>query len=108
MGTKKYVEWGFGFGESEYEVSFGLAPRNLELSHSAPETPEPFNSPFRARSPEHMLYLNSPQNLESVSQNLGSMVNFFDFRGGETTLFLTWHLPFAGLWCDGFLAYKSL
>ena len=41
-------EWGFGYGESEYEVSFGLAPRNGELSPSVPETPEPFNTPFRA------------------------------------------------------------
>ena len=30
----------FGYGESEYEVSFGLAPRNGELSPSNPETPE--------------------------------------------------------------------
>ena len=52
VGTKKCVGWGFGYGESEYEVSFGLAPRSGELSPSDPKTPEPFNSPFRARNPE--------------------------------------------------------
>ena len=54
MGTTKCEEWGFrhGVGESEYEVSFGLAPRNGELSPSIPETREPFNSPFRDRNPE--------------------------------------------------------
>ena len=26
------MEWGFGYGKSEYEVSFGLGPRNGELS----------------------------------------------------------------------------
>ena len=71
MGTKKYVEGGFGHGESEYEVSFGLAPRNGELSYSKPKTLEPFNSPFRARNPERSSDSNSPQNLGSVSQKLG-------------------------------------
>ena len=33
----------FGYGESEYEVSFGLAPRIGELSPSVPEIPDPFN-----------------------------------------------------------------
>ena len=48
------VEWGFGYGESEYEASFGLAPRNVELSPSDPETSGRFNSPFRlgTRNPE--------------------------------------------------------
>ena len=45
MGTEKCVEGDFGYGESEHEVSFGLAPRNGELSPSVPETPERFNSP---------------------------------------------------------------
>ena len=36
MGTKKCVEWGFGYGESEYELSFGVAPRNEEFSPSDP------------------------------------------------------------------------
>ena len=34
MGTKKYVEWGFGYGEYEYELSFGFAPWNGDLSPS--------------------------------------------------------------------------
>ena len=51
MGTKKSVEWCFGYGEAEYEVCFVPAPRNGELSPSVPETPEPFNSPSRALSP---------------------------------------------------------
>ena len=66
MGTKKFVEGGFGYGESEYEVSFSLALRNGELSPSDPETPEPFNSPFRARNSEQSSDSNSPQNLGSV------------------------------------------
>ena len=72
MGTKKCVEWGFGYGESEYEISFGLARRNGELSPSDPKTPEPFNSPFRSRNPERTSDSNSPQNVGSVGQNLGS------------------------------------
>ena len=99
MGTKKYVEEGFGYGESEYEVSFGLAPRNGELSPSVPKTPEPFNSPCRARNPERSSNSDSPQNLGSAGQNLGpgayaprdrsSMVKWFlfDFRGGEIGFF---------------------
>ena len=50
MGTKKHVEWGFGYGECEYEVSFGLAPRNAELSPSDPQTPEP-GTDFRFELP---------------------------------------------------------
>ena len=46
------MEWGFGNGESEYEVSFGLAPQKGELSLSVPETPELFTSPLQARNPE--------------------------------------------------------
>ena len=71
-GYQEMCGGGFGYGESEYEVSFGLAPRNGELSPSVPETQEPFNSPFRARNPERSSDSNSPQNLGSVSQNLGS------------------------------------
>ena len=48
MGTKKCVEWGFGYGESEYAVSFAQAPGNAELLPSYPDTTEPFMSPFRA------------------------------------------------------------
>ena len=51
--TRGYQEMcggGFGYGESEYEVSFGLATRNGELSPSNPKTPEHFNSSFRAES----------------------------------------------------------
>ena len=72
MGTKKYVEGGFGYGKSEYEVSFGLAPRNGELYPSDPETPDSFNSPFRDRNPEQSSDLNFPKNLGSVGQNVGA------------------------------------
>ena len=68
MGTKKCVEWGFGYGESEYEVSFGLAPRNGELSPSVPETPGLFNSPFRAWNPQWSSNPNSLQNLGLVGK----------------------------------------
>ena len=61
VGTKKCVEWGFGYGESEYKVSFGLAPRNGELSPS-----EPKNNPERSSDS------NSLQSLGSVGQNSGS------------------------------------
>ena len=40
VSNKKCLEWGFGCGESEYEVSFGLAPRNGEFSPSDSETPD--------------------------------------------------------------------
>ena len=70
--VKKCADQGFGYAESEYEVSLGLAPRNGELSPSEPKTPELFNSPFRARNPERSPDSNSPQNLGSVGQNLGS------------------------------------
>ena len=36
------MEWGFGYGESEYEVRVDLAPRNGELPPSEPKTPELF------------------------------------------------------------------
>ena len=72
VGTKKSVEGVFGYGESEYEASFGIVPRSGELSSSDPETSEPFNSPFRARNPERGSDSNSPQKLGSASQNLGS------------------------------------
>ena len=72
LQNKFNVEWGFEYGESEYEVSFGIAPRNGDLSPSDPETPELFSSPFRARNPKRSSYWSSPHNLGSVSQNLGS------------------------------------
>ena len=34
------MDWGFGYGEPDYEVSFGLALRNGDLHPSGPETPE--------------------------------------------------------------------
>ena len=71
MGTKKRVGGVSGQGKSGYEVSFGLAPRNGELSPSDPEIPQPFNSPLRARNPERSSDSNSPQNLGSGGQNLG-------------------------------------
>ena len=93
MGTKKCVEWGFGYVESEYEVIFGLAPRNGELSPSVPKTQEHFNSPFRALSPERSSDSNSPQNLGSVGQLGGSghiypeikgqWLNYYFFENGE-------------------------
>ena len=66
------AEWGLGYGESEYEVSFGLAHWDGELSPSEPKTPEPFNSPLRAQNPEQTSDSNSPQNLGSVGQNVES------------------------------------
>ena len=66
------MEGGFGYGESEYEVGFGLGPQSGELSPSDLETPESFNSPFRDRKPERSSDSNSTQNVGSVSQNLGA------------------------------------
>ena len=54
VGTKKCVEWGFGYGESEYEVRFGQAPSNGELSRSDIKTTKPFNSSIRTRNPGHI------------------------------------------------------
>ena len=62
----------FGDGESEYEVSFVLAHWNGDLLPSDPETPEPFNSLFRARNPERSSDLNFLHDFGSVSQNVGS------------------------------------
>ena len=47
MGNKKYVERGFGYGESKHEVSFSLAPGNVDLEPSNYEVPEPFIFPFQ-------------------------------------------------------------
>ena len=73
----------FGYGESEYEVSFGPAFRNAELSPSNPETPEPFNSLFRAQNPERSSDSNSPQKLGLVGQNLGSRGNIYPAIKGQ-------------------------
>ena len=72
MGTKECVELGSGYGSSEYEVSFRLAPRNGDLSPSDPQTHEPLNSPFRPRNPEWTSDSNLSQNVGSAGQNLGS------------------------------------
>ena len=40
VGTKKRTECGFGYGGSKYEVSFGLAHRNGQLSPFDPENPD--------------------------------------------------------------------
>ena len=63
---------GFRVRKSEYEVSFGLAPRNWELSPSDPQIQEPFNSPFRVRDPEQTSDSKFPQNVCRLGQNLGS------------------------------------
>ena len=59
------------FGIPGHEVSFGLAPRNGKSSHANPETPEPFNSPFRTRNPERRSDPNSPQNSGSLGKTWG-------------------------------------
>ena len=58
-------------GEFEYEVSFGLVPRNKGLPPLDPETLEPFDYPFQDRNPEPRADSKSPQNVGSVDQNLG-------------------------------------
>ena len=68
------MERGFGYGKSEYEVSFGLSSRDGELSSSDPETPEPCNSPVRTRNPKRSSDSHSPQNLGSVAQTWGHEV----------------------------------
>ena len=42
MGAKKCVEWGFGYGESEYEVGLDLVPRDEELWPSNSEATKTF------------------------------------------------------------------
>ena len=95
VGTKKCVEWGFGYGESEYEVSFGLAPQNEELSPPDPQTQEPFNSPIRARNPERTSDSISPQSLGSVGQNLGSRDIQYIPRDKKAKVKLTFFLKMA-------------
>ena len=58
---------------SKFEVRCGLAPRNGHSSPSDPEATEPVNSPFRDL--ERSSVSNFPQNLGSVSPNLGNRVN---------------------------------
>ena len=93
MGTKKCVEWVFGYGESEYEVSFGLAPRNGELSPSDPETPEPLKCPFWDRNPERSADSNPPQNLGSVGQNFGRG-SYYIPRDKRLIAFFTFEVAF--------------
>ena len=71
--------------ESEYEVSFGLAPRNGELSPSDPKTPEPFNSPFRSGPGTGTDFrFDLPAKFGVGWSKLGSRgINLFDFQGGE-------------------------
>ena len=69
VAAKTRVEWGCRYGEAKYEFSFGLAPRNGELSPSVPKTPEPFNSPFRVRHPERSSDSKARENLGLVFQN---------------------------------------
>ena len=84
MGANKYVEQGFGYVESEHEVSSRLVPRDGELFSSVPEIPEPFNYSFRAVNPERTTDSNSPQNLGSVDQNLVTeSMFFFVMRNGN-------------------------
>ena len=91
VGVKKNVERGFGYGESEYEGSFGLAPRNGELSNSGLETLEPFNSPFWSRNRDRSSYSNFPdQNLMGIhTQRKTSIVILlfvFKMANSEITL----------------------
>ena len=67
------VERGFGYGKSEYEVSFGLTHWYGELSPSDTETTEPFNSPFRCRNRERSSDSDSTQNMGSVYETWGSV-----------------------------------
>ena len=88
---------GVGFrGESEYEVSFGLAPLNGELSLSVPETPEPFSFPFRPPNPERSSDSNFRRIWGPAAYAPGdkrSMVTFF-FENGEwqNWIFLNCHI----------------
>ena len=91
----------FGHGESEYEVIFGLAPQNRELSpsdsehrnllalHSGPET----QNGVQIRIPRKIwgrliklwgLVAYIPRDKRSMVKMM-----FFDFRGGEIAFFLT-------------------
>ena len=47
MGTKKSVELGLGFEESEYEVSFCLAPRNGDLWHPGTRIRAQIQTPWK-------------------------------------------------------------
>ena len=60
MGTKKCVDWGFGYRESVYDVGFGL---------------EPGTESYYLQILKHRVILTLrswPQNLGSVDQNFGA------------------------------------
>ena len=99
MGTKKCVERDLGYGDSEYEVSFGLAPRNGELSPSDPETPEPFNSPFRFELPQNLgswvKTWDSGAYIPGDKRSTVKFTFFLDFRGGEIYFFLTCQIRYS-------------
>ena len=78
MGAKKCecVDLGFGYGYSEWEVRFKLAPRNGDLSASIPETPEP----LALRSGPEL----GPGLKFELSANLGSVGQNFVGSGAYT------------------------
>ena len=93
MGTKNRAEWDFGYGQSEYEVSFDLAPRNGELSPPDPKIPGPCNSPFRAGT-RNGLQIRTPRLILGrhvktwalgayIPRDKRSMVKLFVFQGGK-------------------------
>ena len=67
--TKKYAQWGFGYGESAYEVSIGLASRSGDTQLHPLFRPS--DSPIQLRHSEQSKDANL-QNLESVEQSLMS------------------------------------
>ena len=99
MGTKKCVELGFGYGESEYKLNLvwhaGMESYRLPIR----KTPEPFISPFRAE-PGMDVKFELPAKSEVGKSKLGVLghiypeikcqwlnLHFFCFRGGEIYIF---------------------
>ena len=79
------MEWGFGYGESEYEVSFGLAPRNGAVSPSDSQIPDPglfrFELPAKFGVGWSKLGVSGHMYPEIKSQWLNYY--YFNFPGGE-------------------------
>ena len=83
------MDWGFGYGESEEEVSCGLAQGNGELFPSFHESPGLFNSGLRDRN-ENGVHIRTTSktldrvkiwgNVRYIPREKWSMVKF-DFFG---------------------------
>ena len=74
------MEWGFGNGKSEYEVSFGIAPRNGGLSPSDPQASEPLTLRSGPGTRSGLQIRTARKNVGSVDHNLGGRGIYDEYR----------------------------